>query len=365
MAFQAITALVLVMLVFTYRRLAEVYGHGTLAKLTGVTLVYFFVKELLQAHKLLVHHHYTVNLKAWISLFGVPPFVVFGHLFVVLMTWQLAVMTMRRLRLEAHPIVLILLVWHFTSAFSMLMENTGIVGGWWVWKMPSWWWFPTFEGAPLRDLPMDRPITEVWGYFISTFWFVVLLTDLPRKWSIGRVTALVVFLAISVEGSRMTSTSIWSKVEFYLPLASVLLPAAWTLEGRRLLPSADSILLRPPGPRQYAAVLAGLFAMCAVATVQLCVKSRGADLVSLFPIVMFTAGAFRRWPLWVDAVVSGVVLLVGLRLHSGNVMLAGYLVDRFCLELMPLLLVVRWREGSSSGSLSVAPEVAAASSAAG
>jgi hypothetical protein len=363
-AFPAVTALVFVMLVFAYRRLAEVYGHRTLAKLTAVTLVYFFVKELLQAHKLLVHHYYTVNTKVWFSILGVPPFVVLGHLFVVLMTWQLAVLTMHRLKLAGHPVVLVMLVWHFTAAFAMLMENTGIVGNWWAWKMPSWWWFPSFDGVPLRDLPMDRPIVEVWGYFISTYWFVLLLIDLPRKWTLWSATALVVCLALFLEGSRSTATNVWTKVERYLPFASVLLPATWNLEGRRLLMPTDSVLLRRPGPRQYTAVLAGLFAMCAVSMAQLGVKSKWADLVSLFPIVMFTAGAFRRWPVWVDGVVSGAVLVLGRKLHSGNVMLAGFLVARLSLELVPLLLLLRWREGPGAPA-SVTSELPAPSGAAG
>jgi hypothetical protein len=104
--------------------------------------------------------------------------------------------------------------------------------------------------------------------------------------------------------------------------------------------------------------------MCAVSMAQLGVKSKWADLVSLFPIVMFTAGAFRRWPVWVDGVVSGAVLVLGRKLHSGNVMLAGFLVARLSLELVPLLLLLRWREGPGAPA-SVTSELPAPSGAAG
>lgn len=349
MVFTAITAIVVAVLVFAYRRLAELYGQAVLLRLTAITLVFFFVKELLQKHRLLVHHFYSVNRAQWVSILGVPPFVVLGHLFIVLMTWQLAVLTMHRLKLGAHPAVLVTLVWNFTSGFSMLMENTGIVGRWWVWQMPSWWWFPTFMGVPLRDLPMERPIVEVWGYFISTFWFMVLLTDLPGRWTAPRAAVLVLGLAAFLDGSRSTSTNTWIAVERFLPFVSVALPAAWHPRGRRLFVPTDSVLLRRPGPRQQAAVLAGLLAMCVVCSAQLGTRSKWSDLVSLIPVVSFAAGAFRRWPVSIDVVLSGALLVVGDRLHDGNLMLAADLVFRLSVLLVLLVTFARWREGAGAG----------------
>ena len=82
-------------LVYAYAEYREAYGIRTLAKLFSLTLVFFFVKEYLQAHNWLLHHYYHANHKVWIELAGVPPFIVLGHLFVVLMTWQLAVFQSR------------------------------------------------------------------------------------------------------------------------------------------------------------------------------------------------------------------------------------------------------------------------------
>ena len=362
MVFPVITALVVIVLAYAFRQLADPYGGRTLLKLSGVTLVFFFVKEYLQAHRLLVHHYYGVNHAVWFSVLGVPPFIVLGHLFVVVMTWQLAVMTMHRLELVHHPATMVMLVWHFTAAFAMLMENTGIVGRWWVWQMPSWWWFPSFLGAPLMDLPTERPITEVWGYFISTFWFVLLLTNLPRRWTVQSVLVMVVCFAAFLEGSRSTGTAFWIVVARLLPFVSVLWPSLGATGGRALFLPRDSVLFRAPGPKQNAAILLGLSAMCVVCIAQLGVKSKWPELVSLFPIVAFTAGAFRRWPVWVDGAVSAGLMLLGFLRHDGNTMLAAWLVLRLAVVELLLLAAVRWREGRPGFSAAGAPLTAPAQS---
>jgi hypothetical protein len=83
--------------------------------------------------------------------------------------------------------------------------------------------------------------------------------------------------------------------------------------------------------------------MSLVSIVQMGVKSKWHDLVSLLPVLAFAAGAFRRWPVWVDAVVSAALLLLGYELHDGNLMLAAWLVLRLALVLVPLLLLAGWR----------------------
>ncbi len=343
MIFVALTALVAAVLGYAYRQLARAYGVRTLLALTGLTVAYFFVKEYLQAHERLVHHSYHVNQVFFHGLLGVPPFVVLGHLFVVVMTWQLAVRTLDRLRLGDHPAIFVALVWQLTAAFAMLMENTGIVGHWWSWNMPPWWWFPRFLGVPLRDLPMDRPITEVWGYFISTFWCALLLADFPRRLTPGSVGLLLLGLAAALEGARHGATNRWTDVVLLLALLSALVPSSGG-PSRRLLFPRGAPILRPPGAGQAFGVLVGLGAMCVVCIVQLGVRSKWGDVVSLVPIAAFTLGAFRRWPIWVDGLVAGAVMLAGDAVHDGNTLLAGWLVLRCALMLWLLALVRDWRE---------------------
>jgi len=339
MTFVFLTALVAVVLVYAYLEYREAYGIRTLAKLFSLTLVFFFVKEYLQSRNWLLHHYYHANHKVWIELAGVPPFIVLGHLFIVLMTWQLAVLHIQKLGLGRHPAVLVTLVAYFTSAFSMLMENTGVIGHWWTWAMPSWWYYPNMLGAPLVDLPWERPITTAWGYFISTFWFMLLATDLPRRWTPARLLVLLGGLAALLELSRVTLfMSFWALVLVPgLPFLSIL----YASRGRRLPFPASSELFRERRPRWNGAVAAGLLAMVCVCVIQISVASKWLALVSLFPIVAFTAGVYRSWPLWVDCLVSLAFVLVGVALNNGNLILAGWLVLRCSLVLWGVVVVLR------------------------
>ena len=344
MTFLGITVVVMAVLAYSYLKLRDAYGKPTLLKLVGLTLVFFFVKELLQAHKLLVHHYYHVNHAIWIELLGVPPFIVFGHLFVVVMTWQLAVMTLHRLKLSDHPAVFVALIWFFTAGFAMLMENTGIVGHWWTWAMPSWWSYPSLLGAPLVDLPLERPITSAWGYFISTYWFMLLLTDLPRRWTMIRGLVLVVGLAMCLALSRITATNNWGPMLIVLSILSVMLSRHGEALRRWLPFPSSSALLQQPRPGQGRVVAVGLTAMFAVCIAQMVVKSKWLALVSLFPLVAFALGTWRRWPVWASCALSAGAMVVGYLEHSGNVMLAGWLVFRCGAVLWVLILVMRWRD---------------------
>jgi hypothetical protein len=339
--FAILSVLVAGVLAYAFRQLADLYDARLLSKLGGVTVAYFFVKEYLQTRHLLVPHFYGVSHAFVVAILGVPPFVVLGHLFVVVMTWQLAVMTMHRLGLGRYPGAFVSLVFYFTAAFAMLMENTGIVGHWWVWQMP--WFFPEFFHAPLRDLPLEWPVTQVWGYFISTYWCVLLLSDLPQPWTSRRAALLVSGLAAALYASRF-APAIWLVMVQLLPFALVLLaPTAPAPPRRRLFFPAESELFTLPGPNQRRAVLIGLAAMCVVSTFQLGARGKWSELVSLFPIAMFTAEAFGTWPVWVDCLVSLGLLLAGYLMHSGNFMLAAWLVLRCSAALFFLPFVIRWR----------------------
>jgi hypothetical protein len=278
---------------------------------------------------------------------GVPPFVVLGHLFVVVMTWQLAVVYVERLGLRAHPVLLPTLAWYFTAAFAMLMENTGVVGRWWTWNMPSWWFFPNMFGAPLIDLPWDRPITQAWGYFISSFWLVLLATDLPRRWTPARILALLAGLAVVLELARLTPfRAVWSTAIMPgLPFVSVLL-------GKPLGLPVGSDLLRERRIRWSGAVPLGLAAMVVVCVVQIGAVHKWQALVSLFPMAMLVLGLLRPAP-WLGVAVSAGVVLLGFWLNSGNVLLAGWLVLRCSAFLAVLLIALRWRSTRPSSRASI------------
>jgi hypothetical protein len=355
MIFLGITALVLAVLVYAYVQLRAAYGWRTLAKIFGVTVPFFFLKEFLQSRNLLLHHYYHANHVIWVELLGVPPFVVLGHAFVMLMTWQLAVVHMHRLGLARHPAVFVTLVWYFTSAFSMLMENTGVVGGWWSWSMPSWWFYPEMFGAPLVGLPWERPITAAWGYFISTTWFVFLAVDLPRKWTPSRVVALLVGLLAMLQLARVTLfMSFWqAAVMPFAPLVSAWMGSSAPTSGRWMLLPVSSDLLREQPARARGAVGAGLLAMVAVCVLQIGVLHQWLALVSLFPIGAFTLGMWRRWPPWIDCLVSLAVILLGFWLNIGNFILAGWLVLRFSIVLGLTLLLLRWRHRRSDAVAAV------------
>jgi hypothetical protein len=342
MTFAILPVLVAGVLAYAFDRLAALYGARLLSKLAFVTVAYFFAKEWLQGRHLLVPHFYGVSHAFVVEILGVPAFVVLGHLFVVVVTWQLAVMTMHRVGLTRYPGAFVTLVFYDTAAFAMLMENTGIVGHWWVWQMP--WFFPEFFHAPLRDLPLEWVVTEVWGYFMSTYWCVLLLTGLPGPWTARRVGVLVLGLAAALYASR-SAPAIWMILTELLPFALVLL--APTPDGpawRRLFFPAETPLFQAPGSKQRRAVLIGLAAMCGVAVAQLVARNKWVELVSLFPVCMFAAGAFGRWPTWVDCLVSLGLLLAGYVMHSGNFMLAAWLVLRCSATLVVLPFVIRWRE---------------------
>jgi hypothetical protein len=359
MVFVFITALVLALLVYSYAEFAGVYGKATLGKLFFLTLVYFFIKEYLQKHNLLLNHHYHMTRHLWVEVLGIPPFVVFGHLFVVLMTWQLAVMYLHALKLTAHPVVTVPLVFYFTSAFSLLMENTAWVGGWWSWDLDSWWFYPELLGAPLLHLPWDRPMTRAWGYFVSTFWFMLLVTDLPRKWTPPRALLLVGglagFLALAPSPLAM---QVWTGLMFVVPLASALLPGKAGAERSLLVPTATA-LLQPRQARWRGAVTISLLGMIVVCVIQIYVSGKWLAFTSLIPIVSFGLGAYRRWPVWVDCLASLAVVVIGYRLNNGNVLLAGWIVLRLNLVLWALLQAIRWREARSARAGSPAPAPAA------
>ena len=340
MIFVFLTVLVASTLAYAFFELRSVYGAATLTKLFCLTLGFFYLKEFLQAHDWLLHHYYHANHKVWIELAGVPPFIVFGHLFVVLMTWQLAAVRMQTLGLARHPAIMATIVWYFTGAFSMLMENTGVVGHWWTWTMGSWWYYPNFEGLPLRDLPWERPITTAWGYFISTFWFVLLAVDVAGKWTRARVAALGAGLLVLLELSRLTPfMAFWAFVVMPgLPFLSILCARA----GRPLPFPENALLLTPRRLRWSGAVPAGLLAMAAVAVTQMAVASKWLGLVSLLPIVSFTLGSYGLQPVWVDCIVSAGVMALGARLVNGNLALAGWLVFRCSLVLSLSVLMLRW-----------------------
>ena len=346
MIFLIITTLVVAALAYSYVGLRKAYGARTLGKLFFLTPIYFFVKELLQSRNLLLTHYYHTNHVIWFELLGVPPFVVFGHLFVVLMTWQLAVLYTHKLRLTRHPVVFLTLVWYFTSAFSMLMENTGVVGGWWSWAMPSWWYYPNIFGAPLVGLPWERPITTAWGYFISTYWFVLLITDFPRRWTLLRFLVLVAGLAAVLELSRLTLfMSLWELVLMPgLPFVSVCLTSSNTVSKRRLLLPVGSRLLEALPSRWNGPVALGLAAMVVVCVVQIVVVGKWLALVSLFPIGVFALGAHRSWPVWIDCALSLAAIVAGYLLNNGNLILAGWLVFRCRIVVWLLLGALRWRE---------------------
>lgn len=355
MIFLAITGIVVAVLVYSYREFVAAYGKTILIALFVVTLLHFFAKEWLQAHELLLNHFYRMNRKAFVAILGVPPFVVFGHLFVVLMSWQLAVMYLQKLRLARHPVLVVSLIYYFTSAFSLLMENTGWVGGWWSWKLDSWWFFPELMGAPLIDLPWDRPMTRAWGYFVSTFWCVLFLTDLARKRSAARALALVAGLATSLAlAPRPIAMQVWMVLMAVAPLASAGLRPSGDGDTRLFFP-VETPLLQPRQARWNGAVFVGLLAMVAVCIGQIAVAHRWLALSSLFPIVSFALGAHRRWPVWVDALVALAVVLVGYRLNNGNILLAGWIVLRVNLLLCAMVVVARWREGKAALPAGVSP----------
>jgi hypothetical protein len=183
----------------------------------------------------------------------------------------------------------------------------------------------------------------VWGYFISTYWCVLLLSDLPQPWTSRRAALLVSGLAAALYASRF-APAIWLVMVQLLPFALVLLaPTAPAPPRRRLFFPAESELFTLPGPNQRRAVLIGLAAMCVVSTFQLGARGKWSELVSLFPIAMFTAEAFGTWPVWVDCLVSLGLLLAGYLMHSGNFMLAAWLVLRCSAALFFLPFVIRWR----------------------
>ena len=86
MIYLIITAIVLAVLAYAYIELRGAYGSRTLLKLFCLTIAFFYVKEYLQANNWLLHHYYHSNRTVWIEVLGVPPFIVFGHLFIVVMT---------------------------------------------------------------------------------------------------------------------------------------------------------------------------------------------------------------------------------------------------------------------------------------
>jgi hypothetical protein len=111
--------------------------------------------------------------------------------------------------------------------------------------------------------------------------------------------------------------------------------------SRRWGLDSTSDLLRERPSRWNGAVGAGLFAMVAVCVIQFVAVGQWLAFVSLFPIGMFTFGAYLRWPVWVDLVVSLATVLVGYVIDSGNVILAGWLVLRWSVFLVLLLGAAR------------------------
>lgn len=356
----AITALVLAALAYAYYELRGAYGSRMLLKLFILTTAFFFVKEYLQANNWLLHHYYHPNKTVWVSVFGVPPFIVFGHLFVVVMTWQLAVMYMHRMGLTGHPAVMVTLVFYFTGTISMTMESTGVVGGWWQWAMPSWWFYPNLLGAPLVDLPWERPITTAWGYFISVFWFVAVVADLPSRWTPRRLVVLLGGLAVLLELSRSTPfMSFWGVfVSTLLPAASVAVAGTRAGPAWNKVFAAGSPLQAERRPRWNGAVFAGLAAMILVSVIQVGARSKWLALVSLFPVATVAVGCWRLWPVWVDCLISIAVMGIGAALNNGNVILAGWLVFRFTFVLCLLAAAIRWKEGRLDGTRPERPPAA-------
>ena len=230
------------------------------------------------------------------------------------------------------------LAWYSTSAFSMLMENTGVIGHWWTWAMPSWWYFPNMVGAPLVDLPWERPITDGVGLLHQH----VLVHDARHRPAApvdpARLLVLLGGLAALLELSRVT-----------------LFMSFWALV---LMPGLPFLSIRTP-PRPAAAVPREFRARSASVAPGGTEPSRraswrwSASACSRSPSPRSgspSSPCFPSWPsppgstveaLWVDCLVSLAFVLVGYALNNGNLILAGWLVLRCSLVLWGAVVLLR------------------------
>jgi hypothetical protein len=345
--------LVAVLLVAMYRPLARAHGATTVNLLIGMSAAFFLVKECLQARGYLIRHTYRPSGISVITP-GVSPFVLVGHVFVVLLSWQLALRLLERFSLREERYLLPAMTFLLTAGFALPIESIGGTAGWWAWEIPAGL-DRSFFGLPLRHLPRDRVMTTAWGYFVGGFWLVLVATGLLSE---RRPKAPLALLA-ALGGALVLAVSRYSEAIDAFTAALLLVPLLAAALGAAMGAPPDppeAFAVRTPRP-SFDAVGAGLTCMFLVCLAAAPATARWEIPAAFAPLLVFYVGGRRRGSPWVDLVGPVLLVVAGLVRWDGNLALAGDIALRPVLFLVAYAALRRFRShplGGAATTFSVA-----------